>query len=511
MKDIKNYSEEDIYKDAPGLDPDLDWDEGEYWMKIIAKEKLEKAFEKLLAVNSGGSVRNLLITDGKQEFLNEALLTLRELVLQNNINLVEVDEKDDSWLSEIQTRELFNKLNRPRSVLLIKNYATVNYRRGEDNTARNFLRDAIMNRHYGCGNDFVPSDALPNLLFVVAINDLSKMYWKEEEYSLFDVIHEDDDRGLWINMSDSRPISNMHYVMSAVNKLIYMVSEYKNVLCFDAGDAFSRKALGFIRPIRFISPQERTDIIHTYIDNNLPYFNREVVCLILKMCRFTAEERFTIDVDRLRKSFPNIKSIYCTDVFEIVNADERIEIYDPFELGEHIFSVEQSGNCEAADQLTRRLWSFDFKWANFFRKVVLDYRLPREERIKLYPDGNIDSTVLDKLFRIYLLGWYFKDDSQISLNDDPMIRVKKYQNFDKAIALLSVRFQKWSLSEICEKLMMDLFHILHHTPYDYNTFIKLVLETERLFPGTLNEMTKKGFEKREVNRWRALMKAKDKQ
>lgn len=46
-----------------------------------------------------------------------------------------------------------------------------------------------MNRHYGCGNDFVPSDELPNLLFAVAFNDLSEMYWEEKEFSHFTIIH----------------------------------------------------------------------------------------------------------------------------------------------------------------------------------------------------------------------------------------------------------------------------------------------------------------------------------
>jgi hypothetical protein len=380
--------------------------------------------------------------------------------------------------------------------------------RNDDNTPRNFLRDAIMNRHYGCGNDFVPSDELPNLLFVVALNDFSEMYWKEEEYSLFDVLHEDDDIGVWVNTAYSRPESDMNYVMSAVNKRVYLVSKDKKAMRFNVGDAFPRIRQEGYRPIRLLTAEERTGIILTYLENNLPDFNEKIECLILKIERFPETERFVVDADRLRKSLPNIKSIYCTEAFEIVNQGEQLDVYDPFELGEHIFSIAQTGDFETANYLTRRLWAFDIKWAKFFREVALDYQLPHDERYKRYSNDTVHSTGMDKLFRIYLLGWYFKDDSQNSNADDHKVHVEKHKNTNKAMGILSARFKNWNLNEISEKLVMDLFHLLHHTTYDYNTFIKIVLATERLFPGTLNEMPKKGFEKGEVNRWRSLMNGK---
>lgn len=505
MIDNRTVAEDDIYKDAPGLDPELEWDEEEYWMKLIMKEKIEKTAGELVAINARGTVGNLLITDDKPEFLNDALYVLREWALENGINLVEVDEKDDSWLPEIQSRELFDKLNLPKTVLVAKNYATVNYLRNDDNTPRNFLRDAIMNRHYGCGNDFVPSDELPNLLFVVALNDLSEMYWREEEYSLFDVLHEDDDIGLWVNTAYSRPESDMHYVMSRVNKPVYLVSKDKKAMRFDAADAFGRNGIRLRRPIRFCSAEERTDIIHTYIENHLPYFHKELECLILRMRRFTEEERFVIDVERLRKSFPNIKSIYCTGVFEIENSGEKIDVYDQFELGEYIFSVAQTGDFKTANYLTRRLWAFDFKWARFFREVAIDYQLPHDEHHRQYQEGRIDRTGLDNLFRIYWLGWYFKDDSHGS--GDHRIHMEKHQNFDKAMEFIAIRFKNWNVYEISEKLLMDLYHLLHHTPYDYNVFVKIVIATERLFPGTITALWRNGISSGEVRRWRKLMKA----
>ena len=44
MKDIKKYGEDDIYKDAPDLDPNLAWAEEEYWMKIIKNDSVERSF-----------------------------------------------------------------------------------------------------------------------------------------------------------------------------------------------------------------------------------------------------------------------------------------------------------------------------------------------------------------------------------------------------------------------------------------------------------------------------------
>ena len=123
------------------------------------RERFFTAFDEVLAANKGGEVKNLLITDGNPYFLDEALYQLRCWVFDRGYNLVELDEKDDSWLPLIQSRELFEKLNQPNTVLLIRNYATVLWG-GVENTPYNFLRDAVMNRHYGCGNDFVPSDEL---------------------------------------------------------------------------------------------------------------------------------------------------------------------------------------------------------------------------------------------------------------------------------------------------------------------------------------------------------------
>ena len=107
----------------------------------MIKEHFTNAFDEVLAANRGGEVRNLLITDNNAEFLDNALYSLRSWALKNGMNLVELDERDDSWLPEIQSRELFDKLNQQNTVLLIKNYAAVNFYSIDENTPRKFLQE----------------------------------------------------------------------------------------------------------------------------------------------------------------------------------------------------------------------------------------------------------------------------------------------------------------------------------------------------------------------------------
>ena len=160
-------------------------------MKTMALKRFYEKFNELLAANKGGGVRNLMITDTNAAFLDSALCELRSWAEDKKINLLEIDEDSSDWLECVQSRELFDKMNEPSTVLLIKNYGTLNWGMSEEYSPHAFLRDAALNRHYGCGNDWFPSDELPNLLFVVALNDLSKMYWDEAESSSFAIMFED--------------------------------------------------------------------------------------------------------------------------------------------------------------------------------------------------------------------------------------------------------------------------------------------------------------------------------
>ena len=463
-------------------------------------------FDEILATNKCGEVRNLLITDSNAEFLDDALYALRMWAEKNRINLVELDERDDSWLPEIQSRELFDKLNQLNTVLLIKNYATVNFYSVDENTPRNFLWDAVVNRHYGCGNDFEPSDELPNLMFVVAINDRSLMHWHENEYSRFVVMLEYEENAFWVDTRQGRKSSKMYPVMSRINKPVYFASEDHRVLSIDAGKAFSR-----VHAIRYRSQEDRTDMIHGYINTNLPYFNDKVNHVIVKIDRFEEYERFVIDAKRLRESFPNLKSIDCSPVIEVSNSDESIEIYDPFELGEHAFTVAREGDFETANFLTRRLWELDHKLAKFFREVAVDYQCPHEHHERCYPDGNVTNTGLDKLFRIYLLGWCTLTEK--SAVEQKRLFLEEHQNINKAVELVKVRFKNWEMHEIKEKLLADLQYIEISKKWHENLleekewyaedyieereeslklgnsgFMMAVIATDKLYPGLIDEM-----------------------
>lgn len=294
----------------------------------------------------------------------------------------------------------------------------------------------------------------------------------------------------WTNTSYCCPDSKMHPVMSRVNKIMYYVSKDETTLCFDVGDAFGEHRLK--RPIRYYTASDRTDIIHTYLENNLPDFHEQVECLILKMDRFGEDKHFVIEGRRLKKCFPNLTSVYCKDMFEIAGAQDEICVFDPFELGELCFNLAQDGDIAMANSLTRDLWALDHKWARFFRKVAKDYYRKSEDHTKSAPDNTIHSrTGMDHLFHIYLLGWYqAKEDS---FDDKHKVLVTKHKNFDKAIDLLHVRFQNCDIQEVAEKLYGDLQRVKNDKNPDYKQFAAVLSATEQLFPGALAKMREKGL------------------
>lgn len=455
------------------------------------KERIELAFNEVLAANNNGDVRNLLITDGNAEFLDDALYSLRSWALKNSMNLVELDEKDDSWLPEIQPRELFYRLNQPNTVLLIKNYATVTYMRGDDNTPRNFLRDVVMNRHYGCGNDFEPSDDLPDLKFVVVINDLSEMKWRNDEYMKFSIIHQDNSKRVWTNTNISLVSSKMHPVMSAVNKVVFWVSDDETTLCLDVGEVF--RGVRLKHPIRSLRPtmDDKIEMIHTFIESNLPDFHERVVCLILKNSRFGENEQFVVNGIRLRTSFPKLGSICCKDNFEIADADDGMCVLDPFDLGEMSFYLALDGDIPTANTLVRDLWALDHKWARFFREVARDYYCKPDNPSKTHSDVTLHvRTGMDRLFHIYLFGWYHSGDNFFDEADKVYVRAHK--NFDKAIDLLSIRFQNCGIDEVSYKLYWDFRHVDNDEQPNYEQFTKVLNEAERLAPGVLAKMYDEG-------------------
>lgn len=450
------------------------------------KERMVSAFDKILAENQSGEMKNLLITDKDDTFLEDALNALRCWVSTKSIHLVEIDERDDSWLPKLQSRELFDELNHPNTVLLVKNYATSSSCGSNKSTARTLLRNIALHRCYTCSGDFLPDDKLSNLLFVVTINDLSEMKWRSDEYMTFSTIHQDNSKKVWTNTNFALLSSKMHPVMSAVNKILFWVSPDETTLCMDVGEAFR----GFRRPRRHFTANDRSEMIHTFIESNLPDFRDHVVCLILKNNRFEENERFVIDGKRLKKSFPNLGSICHKDNFEIVDSDE-VCILDPFDLGEMSFYLALDDDIPMANTFLHDLWALDHKWARFFREVAKDFCRKHEDHPIVEHDSSLHHwTGMDFLFRIYLLGWYHAGDD--FFDDADRVYVRAHQDFTKAIDLLAIRFQNCGVDEVAEKLYWDYRHVENDESPDYEQFAKVLQEAERLVPGVLAKMYDEG-------------------
>jgi hypothetical protein len=445
-------------------------------------ERFISAYEETLAANKSGEVKNLLITDGDSLFLDDAQYALRRWVLDKGFHLVEIDEESDDWLPEIQSRELFYKLSVPNTVLLVRNYAITNWDSHNENTPRNFLRDAALNRHYGCGNDFVPSDELPNLLFVVALNGLSEMYWEEKEFSHFTIIHKDENKTTWMNVCVSNPVTQMHPVMSRENKELYRASADGKDLRFKVVNAFRGLPR---RPLRRNAIYDeiirmREEHIHLYLEKNRPDFSEQVENLILRGNFLREDDTYKLDAERLLAVFPNLKTVCCHDHIAIENAPTALRVFDPFELGEYSFELARAKNFEAANRYFIILRALDSKWTNFWWRVAIDYKRLPEDHSEFDPYGPMVYNGMDDLFKVYLLGWYPKG-LPIEV-DFKKVCVEKHKNFKKAIELLPVRFQNCDLHEIGEKFFWDLQYVETDENPDYEGLANVILAAEKIIP-----------------------------
>ena len=144
------------------------------------------ALETALDANSGGEVKNLIWVSDTASYRSRVRDTLRAWACEKGLHLVELDECEYEWLADIQSRELFGRLNEPNTILLVENYGTVNWYSPDENTPRNFMRDLLLHRRYGCGNGWCPPDDLRNLLFLVALNDGREMYCDADERDSFE-------------------------------------------------------------------------------------------------------------------------------------------------------------------------------------------------------------------------------------------------------------------------------------------------------------------------------------
>ena len=281
------------------------------------KEKIIAALAEAFAENERGEIRNLLITGASLEFRFGARLSVREWAQSNNFNLVEIDERREFWIQKIQNRELFDRLSQPNTVLVVKNYASSRWV-GED-MPRAFVRDLTLRRHYGCGNDFLPSDELPNLRLVVAINDRFDMHWSKRESDSFSVVYEDESRKVWVDTTRRSKVTGFHPVLSAMNRGLFSVSADRRTIIVPFAYIVKRHALFDPSQVELAA-----EVVHRHLEENIPEFCEEVECLIFKPSKRWKESLVVLDARRLQAVFPNLKTVLHPENFEVSGADSEI-------------------------------------------------------------------------------------------------------------------------------------------------------------------------------------------
>ena len=287
--------------------------------------------------------------------------------------------------------------------------------------------------------------------------------------------------------------TKFYSVITEENEEIYLVSEDRKDLILDV-----KKALAYAprrRPLRHFQYDEvqamRSEHIHIHLEMNVPDFYENVECLILFTQFLHENDILTLDADRLLAVFPNLKTVCCKENIVINNVAPKLRVLDPFEVGEYSFELARAKNFKEAKRYFRILRAFSHKWARFWREVATDYNRKPEDHPKFDPNGPMVYSGMDDLFKVYLLGWYPKG---VPLEEDfEKVYAEKYKNFQKAIELLPIRFQNCDLHEVSEKLYWDLQYVEVDSNPDFDSFFKVLVETELLFPGAAEGIYKDGW------------------
>jgi hypothetical protein len=303
-------------------------------------ERIAAALDEAFALNARGEIRNLLITGASLEFRFGARMAVREWAQSNNFNHVEIDERREFWIPKIRNRELFDRLNQPNTVLVVKNYSSSRWV-GED-TPRAFVRDLALRRHYGCGNDFWPSDELPNLRLVVAINDRFDMHWSKRESDSFAVVYEDESRKVWVDTTRRSKVTGFHPVLSAMNRGLFSVSEDLRTVIVPFAYIVKKHAMFDPSQVELAA-----EMVHRYLEENTPEFCYEVECLIFKPSKRWQDSVVTIDAERLRSVFPNMKTVLHSKCFDVRGGE--LCIMDAQALGALATEKRESSDCVGAE------------------------------------------------------------------------------------------------------------------------------------------------------------------
>ena len=238
-------------------------------------------------------------------------------------------------------------------------------------------------------------------------------------------------------------------------------------------------------------PRARGEYIHAFLEEYAVDSNGEIETLLLSSQRCKEDEKFTLDADRLLEVFPSLKMVICGGAVEIINSEDKLYVLDPFDIGEMSFFLMQEGDEEAANTHMAELFSLDKKWFDFWLNVIIDYKRKPWEHPEFDPNGTMVHDGMDDLFKVYLLGWYPKG---VPLEPEyEKVFAKKHKDLKKAIELLPVRFQNCDLHEVSEKLYWDLQYVEADSNPDFDSFFKVLVETELLFPGAAEGIYKDGW------------------
>ena len=234
---------------------------------------------------------------------------------------------------------------------------------------------------------------------------------------------------------------------------------------------------------------ERNDYVHTRIASNVPDFHDQVETLILDRIGCHEDELFAFEAEFLLSLFPNLKTVCCHDTVAIENASPELRVLDPFEVGEYSFELAQKKEFDEANRYFRMRWTLDSKWAKFWGEVSRDYKRRPYEHPKFDLNSPMVHDGMDDLFRVYLLGWY----APFPIEEEEKVYVEKHKDLRKALELLPIRFQNCDLHEVSEKLFWDLQYVEDEKNPDYDSFFRVLAETELLYPGTLEQMCEDGW------------------
>ena len=232
---------------------------------------------------------------------------------------------------------------------------------------------------------------------------------------------------------------------------------------------------------------ERNNYIHTRIACNVPDFHDQVETLIFNRMGCHEDELFAFDAAVLLSIFPNLKTVCCHDTVAIENVSPALRVLDPFEVGEYSFELSKKGEIDEANRYVRMLWALDRKWVKFWGKVAREYHRKPVDDPDYLPNEPVSYGGMDRLFYVYLLGWY---SDSFPIYEDHIFYVKKHKNLDKAIAFFPVRFRNCDMSEVAEALYWDIQHVREDENPDYKSFGKVLLAAKSLFPGMLDQMRK---------------------